>query len=75
MAESEQQSEQGEDSEHGGGGTELRSSGHSGAEHHGKEDYEQSGIMRDWVLVAAGMERMFFLLYALIFAVITSVYI
>lgn len=32
-------------------------------------------IMKDWILVAAGLERFFFLLYAIIFAIVTSVYI
>ena len=37
-------------------------------------DY-QSYIMRDWILVAAGLERLFFSIYALAFAIITSVYV
>ena len=32
-------------------------------------------IMQDWTMVAAGLERMFFLIYALAFAVVTSVYV
>lgn len=32
-------------------------------------------IMRDWILVSAGLERLFFSIYALAFAVITSVYV
>ena len=36
---------------------------------------DQSGIMRDWVLVAAGLERFFFILYTIIFAIVTSVYV
>ena len=32
-------------------------------------------IMRDWVLVAAGLERLFFSVYAMAFAIITSVYV
>ena len=32
-------------------------------------------IMRDWILVAAGLERLFFSIYALAFAIITSVYV
>ena len=35
----------------------------------------QSYIMRDWVLVAAGLERLFFTIYALAFGVITAVYV
>lgn len=71
MAESDQQSEQGDAESRAGPGGE-----HPGAEHNfDKGDPELSGIMKDWVLVAAGLERMFFLLYSLIFAVITSVYI
>ena len=34
-----------------------------------------SGIMKDWVLVAAGIERFFFLIYTIAFALVTSVYI
>eukprot|EP00095_Tigriopus_kingsejongensis_P007928 maker-scaffold169_size292178-snap-gene-0.11 protein:Tk07928 transcript:maker-scaffold169_size292178-snap-gene-0.11-mRNA-1 annotation:"neuronal acetylcholine receptor subunit alpha-2 precursor" len=34
----------------------------------------QSGIMRDWILVAAGLERFFFILYTIVFAVVTMVY-
>ena len=34
-----------------------------------------SYIMRDWILVAAGLERLFFSIYALAFAIITSVYV
>ena len=37
--------------------------------------FEESGVMKDWMLVAAGLERLFFLLYTLIFAVVTSVYV
>ena len=33
------------------------------------------GIMKDWVLVAAGIERFFFLIYTIAFALVTSVYI
>ena len=40
-----------------------------------KPDYEQSGIMRDWVLVAAGLERLFFIIYSIIFVVVTTTYI
>jgi len=36
---------------------------------------EQSGVMKDWILVAAGLERLFFLIYALAFAIVTSVYV
>ena len=32
-------------------------------------------IMRDWILVAAGLERLFFSVYAMAFAIITSVYV
>jgi hypothetical protein len=31
--------------------------------------------MRDWIMVAAGIERLFFVVYAIGFAIITSVYI
>jgi len=33
-----------------------------------------SGIMKDWILVAAGIERFFFLIYTLAFALVTSIY-
>ena len=33
-----------------------------------------SGIMKDWVLVAAGIERFFFLIYTIAFALVTSIY-
>ncbi len=36
---------------------------------------ESSMIMKDWLLVAAGLERLFFSIYALSFAIITSVYV
>lgn len=36
---------------------------------------DNSFIMRDWILVAAGLERLFFTVYALAFAIITSVYV
>ena len=35
---------------------------------------DSSIIMKDWVLVAAGLERLFFLIYGLAFAIVTSVY-
>lgn len=38
-------------------------------------DERGSIIMQDWTMVAAGLERMFFLVYALAFAVVTSVYV
>ena len=37
--------------------------------------YESSIIMKDWMMVAAGLERMFFLIYGLAFAIVTSVYV
>jgi len=33
-----------------------------------------TGIMKDWVLVAAGIERFFFLIYAIAFALVSGVY-
>jgi len=33
------------------------------------------GITADWILVAAGIERFFFLVYSLAFALVSSVYI
>ena len=41
----------------------------------GLTNSEQSGVMKDWILVAAGLERLFFLIYALAFAIVTSVYV
>ena len=34
-----------------------------------------SGIMKDWLLVAAGIERFFFLMYSLAFAFVSGFYI
>jgi len=36
---------------------------------------ETNSVMRDWRLVAAGIERFFFLVYALAFALVSSVYL
>ena len=36
---------------------------------------EGSGVMKEWILVAAGLERFFFIIYTLAFAVVTSVYV
>ena len=33
-----------------------------------------SAVMRDWLLVAAGIERFFFLIYTLAFGIVSSVY-
>ena len=41
----------------------------------GLTNSEQSGVMKDWILVAAGLERLLFLIYALAFAIVTSVYV
>ena len=68
MAESDQQEEQGEDPESAGttGHTvNLPPVGSPG----------DSGVMKDWLLVAAGLERIFLIFYAIAFAVVTSVYI
>ena len=35
---------------------------------------DSSIIMKDWVLVAAGIERLLFLVYGLAFGIVTSVY-
>ena len=35
---------------------------------------DSSIIMKDWVLVAAGIERLLFLIYGLAFGIVTSVY-
>ncbi len=42
---------------------------------HAQGDHGQSLIMKDWLLVAAGLERFFFILYTVIFAIVTSVYV
>ena len=42
--------------------------------HSNRFQQDSSIIMKDWVLVAAGLERMFFLIYGLAFAIVTSVY-
>jgi hypothetical protein len=36
---------------------------------------DNSVVMKDWMLVAAGLERLFFSIYAVAFAIITSVYV
>ena len=68
MAESEQQTESQNDLEpEQGSGHDMRRPAAS--------NRDQSYIMRDWVLVAAGLERLFFLIYAMAFGVITAVYV
>ena len=42
--------------------------------HSNRLQQDSSIIMKDWVLVAAGLERLFFLIYGLAFAIVTSVY-
>lgn len=65
MAESEQAGDRDHETGHHGGGDERQSSLSSDS---------QSSVMRDWVLVAAGLERFFFVFYTIIFAITTSVY-
>ena len=36
---------------------------------------KNSIIMQDWIMVAAGLERLFFIVYAFAFAVVTSIYV
>lgn len=69
MAESEQQNMDVEETGH-----DMRARQSSNALGLTPEDH-QSFIMRDWILVAAGLERLFFTVYALAFAIITSVYV
>lgn len=69
MAESEQQNMDVEETGH-----DMRQRQSSNALGLTPEDH-QSFIMRDWILVAAGLERLFFTVYALAFAIITSVYV
>ena len=38
-------------------------------------DNLSSQVMKDWFLVAAGIERFFFLVYSMAFAIVSSVYI
>ena len=66
MAESEQQTEQ-NTLENEEAGHDMRRISNS--------NRDQSYIMRDWILVAAGLERLFFTIYAMAFAVITAVYV
>ena len=42
--------------------------------HSNRFQQDSSIIMKDWVLVAAGLERLFFVIYGLAFAIVTSVY-
>jgi len=69
MAESEQQQTEQHNMEVEGSGHDMQSRAISTFHDH------QSYIMRDWVLVAAGLERLFFTIYAMAFGVITAVYI
>ena len=69
MAESEQQQTEQQNTDVEGSGHDMRARAISTFQDH------QSYIMRDWVLVAAGLERLFFTVYALAFGVITAVYV
>lgn len=68
MAESEQQSDGRANSPDSNGGE----AGLPAASMSCKDD---SIVMKDWLLVAAGLERLFFTIYAIAFAIITSVYV
>ena len=73
MAESEQQTNNENDLENNqeeGSGHDMRRSLSTNS-----QDAANSIIMRDWILVAAGLERLFFSIYAMAFAIITSVYV
>merc|ERR1719350_471913 len=72
MAESEQQTNNENDLENPeeGSGHDMRRSLSTNS-----QDAANSIIMRDWILVAAGLERLFFSIYAMAFAIITSVYV
>ena len=72
MAESEQQTNNENDLENQeeGAGHDMRRSLSTNP-----QDAANSIIMRDWILVAAGLERLFFSIYAMAFAIITSVYV
>ena len=76
LAESEQQAEQGNGDlfrpEHRMSGR-IHNPGGAASTLFG--DNEASIIMRDWIMVAAGIERLFFVVYAIGFAIITSVYV
>ena len=69
MAESEQQQTEQQNTDVEGSGHDMQARAISTFQDH------QSYIMRDWVLVAAGLERLFFTVYALAFGVITAVYV
>ena len=74
MAESEQQTNNENDLENqesDGSGHDMRRS----LSNTNSQDAANSIIMRDWILVAAGLERLFFSIYAMAFAIITSVYV
>ena len=74
MAESEQQTNNENDLEN----QESEGSGHDmrrSLSNTNSQDAANSIIMRDWILVAAGLERLFFSIYAMAFAIITSVYV
>ena len=69
MAESEQQQTEQQNMDVEGSGHDMQSRAIS--TFHDSQSY----LMRDWVLVAAGLERLFFMVYAMAFGVITAVYI
>ena len=78
MAESDQNEMGAEDDADGcaadsgdGGGNGRR----GGGGNHFNVANESSVYMKDWVLVAAGLERFFFVLYTIVFAVVASVYV
>merc|ERR1712113_318680 len=40
-----------------------------------RDGQETNSVMRDWLLVAAGIERFFLMVYALAFGLVSSVYL
>ena len=75
LAESEQQAEQ-------GNGDLFRPEHRMSGRIHNPEsvaslfaENEASIIMRDWIMIAAGIERLLFIVYAIGFGIITSVYV
>jgi len=77
LAESEQgaSSGGGGPSESAGPSTGRTAPGFADASDESPEEARQSGVMRDWTLVAAGVERLALILYTLVFLVELSVYV
>jgi len=80
---------EGGDSSYRNGGTRNSGSSSSEARHHahglshtaasimnhGDSNTHGSILMQDWMMVAAGLERLFFLTYAMAFAIVTFIYV